>query len=204
MGGVVTDLDGRTDVAGLFAAGEVACTGVHGANRLASNSLLEGLVFGGRAGLAMMHGAAPSAASAAAARRPLLPPAGLDAPIDTAMSIASLAIDEPTLRTLMWRQAGVFRHRQGLSEARDRLEPLFDDLDRQCRNGASMDPAAWRMASLVTASTLIVRAALEREETRGGHSRTDFPRRDDIHWKRRVYARRETQPSATARPPLDR
>lgn len=201
MGGVVTDLDGRTDVPGLFAAGEVACTGVHGANRLASNSLLEGLVFGGRAGLAMMRGVAPATA---AGRQPATAPAGLDRPVGTETSIVSVAIDEPSLRTLMWRQAGVFRHRQGLSAARDRLEPLFDDLDRQCRNGANMDPSAWRKASLVTVSTLIVRAALEREETRGGHSRTDFPRRDDVHWKRRVYARRETQPSAAARVPLDR
>jgi L-aspartate oxidase len=67
---------------------------------------------------------------------------------------------------------------------------VFASVDEQCRTGAAMDSDSWRLVSLVTVGTLIVRAALEREESRGGHSRTDFPARDDVHWTRRLYARR--------------
>jgi L-aspartate oxidase len=178
MGGVATDLDGRASIPGLFAAGEAAGTGVHGANRLASNSLLEGLVFGGRAGAAMGrydHGADWSMPATSARHDPA--PAGPQIELD---------IDEPAFRDLMWKRAGVFRDRRGLEDALRVLEPAWASLENQMRNGRSCTPATWRLASLVIVSRLVARAALRREESRGAHARSDFPGRDDLHWKRRI------------------
>ena len=180
MGGVATDLDGRTSIPGLFAAGEVACTGVHGANRLASNSLLEGLVFGGRAGRAMRTpGERWPTAGTAPGETP--DPAGdrLEPPMA-----------EAELRALLWRRAGVFRDREGLEQARTQLEPLRRAIEARLLAGAPLDAGTWRQVSLVTVGSLIVQAALTREESRGAHSRTDFPDRDDVHWKRRVFTER--------------
>jgi L-aspartate oxidase len=178
MGGVVTDLEGRTSVRGLFAAGEVACTGVHGANRLASNSLLEGLVFGGRAGLAMRGWNGSAWPPPVTAAWPDPPPAGRP---------MTVATTEAAIRDLMWRQAAVFRDRAGLSQALDTLWPAWCDLRDQRAAGASLDVSTWRVASLLSVGALIVRAAMGREESRGGHSRTDFPERDDLHWQRHRY-----------------
>lgn len=179
MGGVQTDLDGRTSIAGLFAAGEVACTGVHGANRLASNSLLEGLVFGARAGRAMR--ALRSETRAAA-----------DGPQAASSDVggASSAWGAPDLarevQALMWRDAGLFRNGQGLRRALETLEPVWQGVDAAIRSGSPFEGDGWRNASLVTVARLIARAALRREESRGGHYRDDFPQRDDGHWLRRV------------------
>jgi L-aspartate oxidase len=175
MGGVDTDEWARTSRRGLFAAGEAACTGVHGANRLASNSLLEGLVFGARAAIAMRQppqaaaltpdrqmadGTRPASAAAAGA-----PPAGATLPPSTVSEI----------RDLMWRDAGLFRSRDGLARAVASLD--------QVPAGALEDPA---LRSLTTVARLIARAALRREESRGGHFRSDFPRRDDRAWQRHL------------------
>ncbi len=178
MGGVETDLDGRTSIPGLFAAGEVACTGVHGANRLASNSLLEGLVFGARAGCAMR---AESAEARAAAASPNLSGEGTAEP---------WTLDTTELSGLMWHDVGLFRDREGLARALEVLEPAWHELDTQLRDGRLLAAADWRTASIVTVGRLIARAALRREESRGGHYRSDFPDRDDINWKRRVSERR--------------
>jgi L-aspartate oxidase len=173
MGGVQTDLDGRTTVAGLFAAGEVACTGVHGANRLASNSLLEGLVFGARAGRAMAQSRQAS---------------GSGEPEEAGRPSASTPWSLPTdtsIQSLMWRHVGLFRDRQGLETALAELEPASRALEGRLQTGEPLDASQWRTASLLTTARLIARAALRREESRGGHYRSDFPKRDDIHWKRR-------------------
>ena len=177
MGGVDTDEWGRTSLPGLFAAGEVACTGVHGANRLASNSLLEGLVFGARAGVAMQQPpqAAPLKADRVEARdwRPEvreLPPASDLRPLTSDL-----------VRDLMWRSAGLFRTREGLQGALARLDvPCPDEPGRSASIG---DAEAWRQSHLATVAWLMARAALRREESRGGHFRADFPQRDDLHWK---------------------
>jgi|SRR5579862_744683 len=175
MGGVATDIDGRTSLPGLFAAGEVACTGVHGANRLASNSLLEGLVFGARAGAAMRDwdGASWPADSTATA--------GSESAYGDDTSIS-----EAGVRDLMWASAGVFRDRAGLERALGRLDPAWRVLSSDWSAGRLVTPGAWRLLSVVSVARLIVRAALRREESRGAHARTDFPHRDDLHWRRHL------------------
>jgi L-aspartate oxidase len=175
MGGVVSDLDGRTTVPGLYAAGEVACTGVHGANRLASNSLLEGLVFGARAGQAMKERMGRHFPAPAGCR----PGELMD---------FSVARDE--VRTLMWQKVGLFRERRTLREAVAALEERWALLDGHLRSGGRLDSAGWRAANLLTVARLIARAAERREESRGAHYRDDFPQRDDVKWKRRIEDRR--------------
>ncbi|HEY7290897.1 MAG TPA: L-aspartate oxidase [Vicinamibacterales bacterium] len=171
MGGVDSDEWGRTSLRRLYTAGEVACTGVHGANRLASNSLLEGLVFGARAALAMTR--APESASLRADR--VVGPAAhrLDVPSDLR---AGEPMTTDAVRSLMWNAAGLFRTRADLEAAAARL-------DREAAREPSADPAGLRLRNLATVARLITRAALRREESRGGHFREDFPARDDIHWK---------------------
>ena len=164
MGGVATDLMGRTTVPGLFAAGEVACTGVHGANRLASNSLLEGLVFGARAADAM--GLAPRAITIERRRR-------------VGMPTAAGPIHPPELaavQALMWSAVGLVRDAAGLSGAVITLDGWRREI---ARDPDAHDPA---VAHVVTVAWLVARAALDRTESRGGHARADFPARDDLHW----------------------
>jgi L-aspartate oxidase len=173
MGGIDTDVWGRTSLPGLFAAGETACTGVHGANRLASNSLLEGLVFGARAGDAMQQ--EPRGAARQADR--LLadgPPPDRDATPEP------LEID--AVRDLMWRSAGLFRTRDALVGAVSRLERACAAATRAADDGQDQSEVL-RRRNLTTVALLVARAALRRQESRGGHFRADFPVRDDLHWK---------------------
>jgi L-aspartate oxidase len=171
MGGVQTDLHGRTSVDGLFAAGEAACTGLHGANRLASNSLLEGLVFGARAADAMQ---AP------------MKPAELTGPVETYCHGSSDAVlpSASDVRDLMWRRAGLVRSAESLRAAVTQLAAWQESVSGARERAA--DRELRRVASLATVGLLVARAALRREESRGGHFREDFPHRDDIHWQKHV------------------
>jgi L-aspartate oxidase len=173
MGGIETDLHGRTSLPGLFAAGEVACTGVHGANRLASNSLLEGLVFGARAADAMQASRLPAA---------------LFAEAGTALTLVAREDLVPTaadVQDLLWQAAGLMRERAVLERAVARLGGWHAAVVA-AQSAAPADRELHRVASLVTVGHLIARAALRREESRGGHFRADFPKRDDIHWRKHI------------------
>jgi L-aspartate oxidase len=162
IGGVKTDLRGKTDIERLFAAGEVACTGIHGANRLASNSLLEGLVFGARAGRAAAEHSGKTVfpspiPDTAALRTPPRPPGS--------------SPDKTFVQRLMWEKAGIIRSRSSLEEASAALEewrslhPPAPFLTRQ----------EWEFQNILTVSSLVVQAALMREESVGVHYREDFP-----------------------------
>lgn len=178
MGGVETDLCGRTSIDNLFAAGEAACTGVHGANRLASNSLLEGLVFGARAAEAM-QGATVHASLTAEPGAPWR---------DVGSGSTGQVPAVSDIRDVMWRDAGLVRSRDGLSPLVDRLSAWRVAVSK-ARAASRGDRELRRVASVVTVGLLIARAALRREESRGGHFREDFPQRDDIHWRRRIADR---------------
>jgi L-aspartate oxidase len=177
MGGVETDLDGRTSIAQLFAAGEVACTGVHGANRLASNSLLEGLVFGARAAAAMLQRSTPAALAGADVRELRLPEGRGDA-----------LLSAYEIRDLMWRAVGLLRTHVDLQRASTALERAAGSATIAVR-GRPCDPELGRVANIVTVGWLIATAALRRTESRGSHFRTDCPARDDLHWSKHISDR---------------
>jgi L-aspartate oxidase len=182
MGGVRTDLEGRTSLPGLYAAGEVACTGVHGANRLASNSLLEGLVFGARAGNA-------AARDCAAARVPAAPVSDSEESAvreDAARAGAAALAVRKRVRRLMWERVGILRSRASL----ERALAEFGQIAR-----APLRPAP---RNSLTVATLIARSALWREESRGGHYRVDFPARDDEHWHVHSVIRKGSEISSSA------
>ena len=180
MGGVQTDVWGRTSLKGLFAAGEVACTGVHGANRLASNSLLEGLVFGARAAIAMQE---PPLAAELGGDRRLAPASGLRA---QGKGLERGSLTTTAVRDLMWKSVGLFRTHDGLEDAVVKLEASYAAHREALANARADDGDAWKQFNLVTVARLIARAALRRLESRGAHYRADYPERDDIHWKAHV------------------
>ena len=186
MGGVDTEEWGRTSIPGLFAAGETACTGVHGANRLASNSLLEGLVFGARAGVAMQ-----GPAREAVARSDRKPAEGLrldrggdrEKPQRAANLSRPSPLDMAAVRDLMWRSVGLFRTGDGLREALACLDSAVEIEHRRAARAGDESPADWQRRNLLTVARLVARAALRREESRGAHCRVDFPTRNDSRWK---------------------
>jgi len=170
MGGVKTDIHGRTTLAGLYAAGEAACTGVHGANRLASNSLLEGLVFGAAAANAMLEDDAKRQTELEASEPPRSP-ITTHTPEQTEKWIANL-------RALMWKHAGLLRDATGLDRAKLALEEMAFDIPR------GHTRRAIEARNLHQAAMLMVEAALARKESRGAHYRNDFPQRDDKNFRK--------------------
>lgn len=181
-GGIRTDLRGRTTVPGLYACGEVACTGVHGANRLASNSLLEGLVFAERIAADIAQTRPPRTEPAEAAGE------GTDEPVALLAPEARTAIQ----RT-MTRGAGVLRSAASLATAAEELEALHRsaaaDADAADPKDAVPGVDAWEVTNLLLVSRVLVATAREREETRGCHWREDRPDRDDEHWRRHLVVR---------------
>ena len=176
-GGVYTDHWGRASIRGLYACGECACTGVHGANRLASNSLLEGLVFAERIGEAL-------AVDTNVAREPVMPtmPAGA----------LSNGIRRSVQQT-MDDHVGVLRSAESLAEAQRRLDFLVEEGDaRPCVEN-------WEATNIHAIATVLVKQAAEREETRGSHWREDFPERDDEHWRIRLVTAMQSDGSLQTR-----
>jgi L-aspartate oxidase len=170
MGGVKTGLLGRTSIPGLYAAGEVACTGVHGANRLASNSLLEGLVFGARAGQAILQDSAASAASATIGRPSAAEPEALAARVRSiAPTRAAAAV--AALMQVMWDDVGLLREAAGLRHAIGAVLELERGLEERPPTRAGLEAR-----NMLYLGRLIAESALRREESRGSHYRSDFPR----------------------------
>jgi len=166
MGGIITDLAGRSRLTHLYACGEVSCTGVHGANRLASNSLLEGLVFAER--IARDLEKVPEVPSARRAER-------WSVPRLRDRGAAQVAAD--TVRALMWEKSGIDRDARGLRECLATLSGIHDRLPA----GATEE------LNLCETAILIATSALARKESRGGHHRTDFPK------PRRGWARKHIE-----------
>ncbi len=166
-GGVRTDLWGRASIPGLYACGEVACTGVHGANRLASNSLLEGLVFARRIVTAMADDVLEERDPVALPEAAGLLPHDIRRPMQQVMDV----------------EASVLRSADSLTAAEDRLRRLGE------AGGAAPSTEDWETTNLHQIASVLVRHALIRQETRGSHWREDFPERDDDRWRRRLVTR---------------
>jgi L-aspartate oxidase len=174
IGGVTVDPNGKTTLPGLWAAGEVTSSGLHGANRLASNSLLEGLVYGARA--------AESIAASLGDQRP-----GLEVPPIEGegrhRSRGSIDLEDlrEALRSLMWRKVGISREEEGLDEAKRQLQFW----SRYLLDAVFPNPEGWELQNMVTVASLMIQAARLREESRGTHWRSDFPRSSDS-WERQI------------------
>jgi L-aspartate oxidase len=158
MGGVRTDLDGGTNVPGLYAAGEAAATGVHGANRLASNSLLEGLVFGARAGMAMRN--EPRSARSSAQRRVATSNGPVDGNVEEIIQ---------KMQDLMWKEVGIVRSAAGMKSAIAKLDELAPQLSHP------KSRRAHEAANIHLCGSLVAMSALARKESRGAHYREDYP-----------------------------
>lgn len=206
IGGVNADEHGQTSLPGLFAVGECSCSGLHGANRLASNSLLEGLAFGHRAG---------TRAAVLAENEPADYPQRLrhDVPTSnrTELDVADV---RSSLRSIMWRNVGIERSGERLSETREIIafwsryvmDKTFDPANGGGSGTGSVTGVAavagWELQNMLTICFLISSAAYTRTESRGVHYRTDFPDRDDIHWRLRLrWQRPRETPTPEPVPP---
>jgi L-aspartate oxidase len=178
IGGVTVDLDGRTSMGNLWAAGEVTSSGLHGANRLASNSLLEGIVYGIKAG----EGASQIAREMPDARivnsvRYEMPP-GSNRTLD-------LNDIRNSLKSLMWRAVGVKRNGIELATAKEAVTRWrFVVAGQRCN-----EPAAWELRNMLDVASVMIDAALRRQESRGVHWRDDFPAQDDACWRKHICFR---------------
>jgi len=175
MGGVKIDTDGRTNIPGLYAAGEVSSAGIHGANRLASNSLLDGLVFGYRAAVnAESYNRSQETDKTIESFRP-----ELKEPIPPKLKSDEIKKLKQEIKTLMWEKVGIVRSEKDLRSAIVELKKI----DRKI-NYVPDDKDELELKNMATTSILIAQAAINRKESRGAHFRSDHPLQDDIHWRR--------------------
>ena len=175
-GGVLTDLEGRSSIDGLFVTGEAACTGVHGANRLASNSLLEGLVFSKRA-----SDAALNITRTEPEPLPSIPPWDDKGTFDHEEWVL-ISHDQREIQRLMWDYVGIVRSDERLNRAGRRIGLIAEEIETFYKR-TKITPALIHLRNLSFVAMLIVRSALFRKESRGLHFTTDYPHRDDEHWK---------------------
>ncbi|MBI4778163.1 L-aspartate oxidase [Candidatus Desantisbacteria bacterium] len=172
VGGVKTDEYGQTNIRGLYACGEAASTGVHGANRLASNSLLEGLIFGCRTGEHIGH-------TPMLLQKQTISNDVIEANVHKKINITDV---RNSLKSLMLRNMGIERDQKGLLEAKKSI----DFWASYVLNREFSSSAGWELQNMLTVAGLIQRAANMRQESRGVHFRTDYPYQDDVNWKRHI------------------
>jgi L-aspartate oxidase len=197
IGGVRVDDAGRTDVPGLFAAGEVTSSGLHGANRLASNSLLEGLVYGARAGeTAAAEVLAEGSRGADEFRVPGIAEPARPAADDGTDATLDLDDIRNSLRALMWRHAGVERTGDSLGEALATVEGWC----RYVLPRQFADPRGWQLQNMLEVARLMIRGAIRRDETRGVHVRADHPETRDAWQVHIAWRRGDAEPRLEPRP----
>ncbi len=172
MGGIRTDVDGQTNIAGLYACGEVACTGIHGANRLASNSLLEGLVFGRKI--------AKRIAETGRNKSPYEIGAFVQETVNRELDIFKSMKEE--IQNTMTKYVGIIRNEQGLKKAAD----IINEIRTRFKDHTGFSLIKLEVANMLTVAALVIESALERTESRGAHYRSDYDRTDDANWKRNI------------------
>ena len=201
MGGIRTDTDTQTNLRGLYACGEVACTGVHGANRLASNSLLECLVYGARAGT----NAATYANSyqSSAEKSGQLQEGAEDAAKDALTDNRELKTDNYSIESIkdimrgaLWEHVSIERNGEGLQETLAELQDLMESLGNVLTRPEVADVATIETINMLNVALMITQSALARTESRGAHYRADFPTQDNTNWYRRVLITRDNPPEA--------
>ena len=191
MGGIRTNTDTETNLKGLYACGEVACTGVHGANRLASNSLLECLVYGARAGInaatfAALQSSHPPDMLATGTETSQTLPVGAD-------STTIEAIKE-AIRETLWENVSIERNGEGLEQTFAELQDLTADLGDVPATPEASDIVLIETVNMLDVALMITESALARTESRGAHYRADFPTQDDIEWHRRILIKNDNPP----------
>ena len=189
MGGIRTNTDTQTNLKALYACGEVACTGVHGANRLASNSLLECLVYGARAGT--------NAATFAQSQPDH--PSTIPIPSNVGTSLAVPAENtEPikdAIREALWEHVSIERNGEDLQETHAALQDLMESLGNTLTRPEAADVATVETVNMLNVAVMITRSALARTESRGAHYRADFPTQDDTKWRQRIRITRDNPPA---------
>lgn len=189
IGGVDTDLYGRTSLKHLYAVGEAGCTGLHGANRLASNSLLEGLAFGARAGEDAAGGLRESPSKFPQKLEHRIPPSS-----KTELDLTDV---KSSLRSVMWRNVGIERTGERLAETREIIafwsRYVMDKTFRPETHGVDGAVAGWELQNMLTVCYLITTAAYTRTESRGAHYRRDYPERNDANWRIHLLWRRPVE-----------
>jgi L-aspartate oxidase len=184
-GGVCTDLKGRSTLDGLYAVGEVACTGLHGANRLASNSLLEAVVIS--------QAAAEDAEAGAKARAPFFsgytPDPWDESGVTDSAEEVVIAQNWDEIRRFMWNYVGIVRSDKRLARARKRIDLLSEEIAEYYTH-FRVTPPLLELRNLALVADLMIRCAQARKESRGLHYNIDHPQRDDVHWKKDTKVRK--------------
>lgn len=178
MGGIRTDVWGRTNIKGFFACGETACNGIHGANRLASNSLLEGLVFGHKIGTEI-----DSLISKCEKRQK-----SINLKVETGRCAKNVDTEEikQDIKETMTKYVGITRDKEGLEKAKQKVDTYYEII----KDMKNTNIRHYEIQNIVLLSKLVIESALERKESRGAHFRRDYQERDDKNWKRNIIKRK--------------